>query len=270
MRPRKIHLLPIVLAAGYFLFRMLTAETYVNPETGEKHRVAFSPQQEASLGLQSYQQVLSESQTINSGPQAEMVRRVAQRICSVVDANSRQFDWRVSLVQSDEENAFCLPGGKMVVYTGILPVTQNEAALAAVLGHEVAHATARHGAQRVFQQQGMQILLTGVQASLSNMDYQQQRTLLGLLGAGAKFGVALPFSRDHELEADRVGLTYMARAGYNPREAVAFWQRMAASGGRKPPELMSTHPADATRIRQLERLLPDAEKEYRKAVGGAQ
>jgi metalloendopeptidase OMA1, mitochondrial len=186
----------------------------------------------------------------------------------VVDNSAQNFHWEVAVVENPAQNAFCLPGGKIVVYTGIIPVAQNEAGLATVLGHEIAHATSRHGAQRVFQQNAVQIAMMGVQGSMADMDYQARRQIQGLLGAGAQYGVLLPFSRQHELEADRIGLSYMARAGYDPREAIGFWKRMTElSQGKKPPEFMSTHPADATRIQQLQQLMPAALEEYRKAGG---
>jgi predicted Zn-dependent protease len=263
-RRRGIRWLPIAAVGLILLFRYFSTETFVNPETGESHKVAFSPAQEAELGLSSYQQVLSESQVVESGPEVDMVKRVAERLTRVVPDTAQDYDWRVSVVDSPQVNAFCLPGGKIVVYTGIIPVAQNEAGLATVMGHEIAHATARHGAQRVYQQQSLQIALSGAQGALGDMSYDQQRAIMGLLGAGAQYGVALPFGRDHELEADQLGLRYMARAGYDPREAVAFWTRMMESGGEKPPEFMSTHPADATRIAQLEKLMPAAMAEYEK------
>ena len=164
-------------------------------------------------------------------------------------------------------NAFCLPGGKIVVYTGILPVSKTEAGLATVLGHEMAHATSRHGSERLFQQKATQTVLTGVQFSLGDMSYEQQRALMGAIGAGAKYGLLMPFSREHESEADAIGLMYMARAGYDPREALAFWQRMEASSGRgQPPAFMSDHPSHGARIAQIKELLPKALEEYQRSA----
>lgn len=256
---------PIAIAVVVILFQCSTAEKFTN-EAGRTARHALNPQQEQALGLQSYDQVLHQSQTIDSGPQYELVKRVAGRLAGATGAAARTFDWRVSLVRSSQINAFCLPGGKIVVYTGILPVTRTEAGLATVLGHEMAHATLRHGSERLQQQKEAQTLLTGVRFSLGNMSYDQQRLVMGAIGAGAQYGVLLPFSRVHESEADKIGLLYMARAGYDPREAIEFWQRMsqATAQSGKTPELLSTHPSDATRIAQLERLLPAAEEEYRK------
>ena len=267
---RALRFLPILFAAIAVGWVYLTSETFVNPETGRKAHVGLYEAQEQQLGLQSFREVVSHSSIVQSGPAYDVVRRVASRLVRVVDTGSEGselYQWQVAVVQNPAQNAFCLPGGKIVVYTGILPIAQNEAGLATVLGHEIAHATSRHGAQRVFQQNAVQIAMMGIQGSMSDLDPQAQRQLLGMLGAGAQYGVLLPFSRKHELEADQIGLTYMARAGYDPRESVVFWKRMmAASQGAKPPELMSTHPADQTRINQLEQLMPAALDIYQKAV----
>jgi len=265
VRPH-IKILPVVLAGLFILFQFLSSEKFTNPVTGEKHRVGMSPQQEAALGLQSYQQILSQEHAITSGKDVEIVTRVAQRLASAIGQDGEGFQWEVSVLQSQQVNAFCLPGGKICVYTGILPVAKTEAGLAAVMGHEMAHAIARHGSQRILQQQMTQTAMLGVQGSMSNMSYEQQRTLMGLLGAGAQYGVILPFSRKHESEADYMGTMYMARAGYDPREAVELWKRMGQDNqGQKPPEYASTHPSDSTRVRQLEEWMPTFEAEYQKA-----
>jgi len=229
--------------------------------------VALSAEQEEALGLQAYQEVLSTSDVVESGPEAEMVRRVASRIAAATGKAASDFNWSASLVSSPQVNAFCLPRGKIVVYTGILPVAQSEAGLATVMGHEVAHAVARHGAQRVFQDSITQTALMGAAVSLSDMDYQKRQTIMGLLGAGAQYGVLLPFGRAHESEADEMGLLYMARAGYDPRESIAFWERMSQVGGAQPPEFLSTHPSHGTRVEDLKSFLPRAMEEYEKAAG---
>ena len=149
MERRHIKWLPLLLAGLFFAYQYFSSEKFVNPETGRKSHVAMSTREEASLGVQSYQQVLAQSESINSGPELEMVKRVASRLATATGKAGADFDWQVSLIRSSQVNAFCLPGGKIVVYTGILPVTQNESALATVLGHEMAHATSRHGSQRV-------------------------------------------------------------------------------------------------------------------------
>jgi predicted Zn-dependent protease len=193
---------------------------------GLRQEINPCPNRQQQLGLQSFREVVCHSSVVQSGPVYDLVRRVASRLVRVVDTGSERYQWQVAVVQNPAQNAFCLPGGKIVVYSGILPITQNEAGLATVLGHEIAHATSRHGAQRVFQQNAVQIAVVGIQGSMSDLDPQAQRQLLGMLGAGAQYGVLLPFSRKHELEADQIGLSYMARAGYDPRESVAFWKRM--------------------------------------------
>jgi predicted Zn-dependent protease len=265
MERRHIKWLPLLLAGLFFAYQYFSSEKFVNPETGRKSHVAMSTREEALLGFQSYQQVLAESESIDSGPELEMVIRVASRLASATGKAGADFDWQVSLIRSSQINAFCLPGGKVVVYTGILPITQNEPALATVLGHEMAHATSRHGSQRVLEQNLAQTALTGVAMSLSDMDYDKQRAVMGALGAGTQFGVLMPFSRKHESEADAIGLVYMARAGYDPRESILFWQRMENAGGAQPPEFLSSHPSHGTRIQQLEAEMPKALEEYNKS-----
>ena len=262
-----VRIIPILIALAVVFFQRCTAEKIVN-EAGRTARLGMNPQQEAALGMQAYRQVLSESRTITTGESYEMVARCAQRLEAAVGEKGKNFQWAVSVVQSDQVNAFCLPGGKIVVYTGIIPVAQSEAGLAVVMGHEISHATLHHGAERVLQEKTANTLLTGANFSLSGADPAQHRQLMGLIGAGARLGYILPFSRDHESEADSTGLKYMARAGYDPREAVTFWQRMSAQAGKgSPPQFLSTHPANATRIERLKQELPQALEIYR-AVGG--
>src|SRR5438067_1269886 len=265
MERRHIKWLPLLLAGLFFAYQYFSSEKFVNPETGRKSHVAMTTREEALLGLQSYQQVLAQSESIDSGPELEMIKRVASRLARATGKASADFDWQVSLIRSSQVNAFCLPGGKVVVYTGILPITQNETALATVLGHEMAHATSRHGSQRMLEQNLAQTALTGVAMSLSDMDYDKQRAVMGALGAGTQFGVLMPFSRKHESEADEIGLLYMARAGYDPRESIRFWQRMENAGGAQPPEFLSSHPSHGTRIQQLEAEMPKALEEYNRS-----
>lgn len=266
MERRHVAILPIFLALAFVAFKWLTAEKVVNPVTGSVSRVNMTDQQEAQLGLQAYQQTLQENRAnvIQSGPEVEGVTRIVRRLASATMEHSQvQYQWRVSVIRSNEVNAFCLPGGEIVVYTGILPITQNDAGLATVLGHEMGHATSRHGAARMFREQLTQTALTGVASGLGNMDPQQQQQIMVALGTGAKYGSSLPFSRDQESEADHVGLIYMARAGYDPHEAEAFWKRMDEnSGGKQPPQFASDHPANGQRIQQIHSWMPEAEKEY--------
>ena len=243
----------------------------------KKSQLTLMPESELqAMGTQQYQQFLSTSRVISasSNRDAEMVRRVGQRITRAVQEYYTQngisdklngFNWEYNLVDDKAVNAWCMPGGKIVVYTGLLPITQNEAALATVLGHEMAHATSRHGSQRVLQQNLAQTALTGVAMSLSDMDYDKQRAVMGALGAGTQFGVLMPFSRKDESEADAIGLLYMARAGYDPRESIRFWQRMENVGGSQPPEFLSSHPSHGTRIQQLQAEMPKALEEYNRS-----
>jgi predicted Zn-dependent protease len=267
---RKIVLYPILIAVVIMLLQYCKSEKFVNPETGRAARVALSEGQEAALGLQSYREVLSQSRVISSGPEVDLVRRVTERLAAATGDAGKHFEWRVSVVQDPQANAFCLPGGKMVVFTGIIPIAQTEAGLATVLGHEMAHATSRHGSQRLLQTNLANTFLTGAAASVSlgDMDYRNKQAVMAAVGAGAQYGVLLPFSREHEVEADVVGLHYMARAGYDPRESISFWQRMSeASSGRQPPEFASTHPSHGTRIERLKEEIPRAMEDYHRASG---
>lgn len=267
MRRRSITVFPLVIAALFAAFQYFKAEKVTNPETGESVRVALSSEQEQALGLQSYREVLSQSDVVTSGPEWELVTKVAQRLVRSVGDAGGAFRWEVSLIRSPQINAFCLPGGKIAVFTGILPVVESEAGLAAVMGHEMAHAIARHGSQRLLRTNLAQTVMLGAQFSFTELDWNQRRMVIAALGAGAQYGVLLPFSRDHEIEADRMGVLYMARAGYDPAEAIAFWQRMQAASGRNgPPEFASTHPSGETRIAQLRELMPRAREEYARAT----
>ena len=267
-RSTLFRLIPIALAILAMLYQFVISPRFTNPETGRTVRLGMSVSDELALGAQSFDQVVAQSRVVASGPAHEQVVRVSRRLAAAIGPADDDFTWEVAVVEDPQANAFCLPGGKICVYTGILPLTGDDTGLAVVLGHEMAHATSHHGAERVFKENMTQTAMLGISGSLGGMDYQQQRMVLGLLGAGAQYGVLLPFSRNHETEADQVGLRYMARAGYDPRAAVAFWSRMAESGGGKqPPEFMSTHPLHENRIRQIESWLPEIMQEYRPASG---
>jgi predicted Zn-dependent protease len=242
---------------------------------GRRQVITISPQQEARLGAQAFSQILSESDVISGGPSVEAVQGVGRRLARAAeDPQLRKqlrladikFAWEFKVVRSRQVNAFCLPGGKVVVYTGILPVCRTEAGLATVMGHEIGHALARHGAERMTQTQLVQIGELAAAASLGDMDPKTRNGVLAALGVGAQVGVLLPFSRSHESEADHIGLLLMARAGYQPAEAIEFWQRMErmSSGGRTP-QFLSTHPAHATRIQDLHKWLPEAQALYEKS-----
>ncbi len=216
------------------------------------------------MGRQAYAEVLRQS-AINREPVANgQLEGVGRRIAAATGRTD--FQWRFTLIESQEANAFCLPGGQVAVYTGILPITQDEAGLAVVLGHEISHAIAHHGAERISQSLLIQTGLAATQIALANRDPATMRQVTSLLGAGAAVGVMLPWSRAQESEADHLGLIFMAKAGYDPHAAVAFWQRMTqAAKGRRPPEFLSDHPSDETRVRQIEAWIPEAMGYYQPA-----
>ena len=228
------------------------------PETNKKAFIVTSPSFENQLGTDGYKEVLAQSKLDGDPKLNGILRRVGSRIAS--QTQNTGFNWEYKLIESKEQNAWCMPGGKIAVYTAILPVMHNEAGMAAVLGHEVAHAVLRHSGQRISQQLIVNLGLSLAEVSLRNKKYKN--TIIGLLGAGAAVGVILPYSRTHEKEADVVGLKYMARAGYDPQEAVKFWQRFAKQGGGAPPEFLSTHPGSSTRISLLKENMPEAQRLY--------
>jgi len=214
------------------------------------------------MGLQSYQEVLKKSKISTDPAMNDLVRRVGTRIAAATGRSNYQ--WEFKVIEDQQANAFCLPGGKVAVYTGILPITKDEAGLAVVLGHEVSHAIARHGAERVSQNLLVEVGLTGTMAALSKGDPNTVKSVGALLGAGASVGLLLPWGRSQESEADHLGLIYMAKAGYDPHAARDLWVRMAeaSKGGGRPPEFLSTHPSEATRIKQIEGWIPEAMQYY--------
>lgn len=251
------------------VFVVILAACVTTPETGRKAFIVTSEGEEAQLGAQAYRETLAKERLSTNARWTQVVQRVGSRIAQA--ANKPGFQWEFKLIESKQVNAFCLPGGKVAVYTGILPVAQNEAALAAVLGHEVAHATARHGGQRITTSLGTQLGLVGLGAIMGGgKGSQDKQLLLAALGVGAQVGVVLPFSRGNESEADEIGMIYMARAGYDPREAPKLWERMARLGGGGP-ELLSEHPASQKRQQalqaQIPRVLPTYEASPKYGVG---
>ena len=280
MQPRRgggsrwaVRLAPLfmgLLAIGWILINGWNVGPF-----GRNQTRLLKPHEEQALGLQAFEETLSEARVIRGGMQAAEVKAVAKRLTDAT-ANAAflqatglkrediELDWAVEVVESNEINAFCLPGGKMVVYTGILPVAENEAGLATVLGHEIAHALAHHGAERMAHSQIAQIAVNSAQGSLSDMDPGQRQAIMQTLNAGAKYGI-LSYSRNHESEADHIGLLLMATAGFDPQESIHFWERMAqaTAGGSRPPEFASTHPSHETRISDLGKWMPDAMQLYK-------
>ena len=234
-----------------------------NPETGKKAFLLTSEGDEMRLGEQAYQEVLKSNQLSKRKDWDEVLQRVGKRISQA--ANKPSFAWEFRLIESKEKNAFCLPGGKVAVYTGILPILKNEAGMAAVIGHEVAHATLRHGGQRLSANLGTQLGVLILGQVLSGKDSNQKQLVLAALGLGAQVGVVLPFSRANETEADEIGLRYMARAGYDPHEAPPIWERFAQSNSGGPPEFLSTHPASKSRQERLTELIPQVMPLYQKS-----
>ena len=246
-----------------------------NPLT-KKSQLTLLPESELqAMGSQQYQQFLATNKVVSasSNRDAEMVKRVGQRIARAVESYYAQngisdklngFRWEYNLVQDKAVNAWCMPCGKIVVYTGLLPVTQNEAALAVVIGHEVSHALLQHGNQRMSQGLLQQLGGVALSVALSNKPVETQNLFMTAYGAGTTVGILLPFSRNQELEADRFGLIWTAMAGYNPQEAIPLWERMErASQGQNPPEFLSTHPSEGRRIQQLQKFMPEAMRYYK-------
>jgi len=261
------------LLVGLFIFALVLS-CAKNPFTGKETLALVPNSQILPSAFQQYGQFLSENKIIVGTTDSRKVETVGVKIKDAAErwlnANGYQgylsdYKWEYKLVDSKEVNAWCMPGGKIVVYSGILPITRDETGLATVLGHEVSHALANHGQQRMSAGLLQQIGGAGIAAATGTKSSETQQLAMTAYGAVTQYGGMLPFSRSHESEADKIGLTLMAIAGYNPEQAIIFWERMAAnSGGKAPPEFMSTHPSDATRIQQLKELIPQAKAEAAK------
>jgi predicted Zn-dependent protease len=260
--------------SSLFVMTALLVACSKNAVTGRSQFKLLPESQMQSMAAGEYQQFLSTNKVVSTSNNrdAEMVRRVGQRITKAVtdyytekglSKELEDYKWEYNLVESKEVNAWCMPGGKIVIYTGLLPITQNEAALAVVMGHEVSHAIFNHGNERMSMGLGAEVVQLGLTAAMASKPAETRNLFLGAFGAGAQVGVLLPFSRKHELEADHWGLNWAAMAGYNPQEAIPLWQRMEAGGGQKPPEFLSTHPSEGNRIAQLQKLMPEALKYYK-------
>ncbi len=266
-RPRsgKFRILPLLIFAGFTVIYLLSNQETV-PITGRTQIVDISREQEASLGLHSYREILRSSKVIQSGADFERIKKIGTRLAKVIDGPA--FDWEFNLIDSPEANAFCLPGGKVAVYSGILPIANNEDGLAIILGHEIAHAVARHGAERMAQEHLKRLGTVALGMSVQDMDPGTQQMVMGAFGLGARYGLMLPYSRAHESEADYMGLLFAARACFNPEEAPLVWQRMQTADRSVPPEFLSTHPDPSTRINQFQVWMDAAKQEYEKYCGG--
>lgn len=268
---------PFVVAMAGLLFLLAgCAEVGI---TGRK-QLNFVPDSIiTSMSVQQYSEFINQSKLSADAAKTAMVKRVGENIRVAVDQYCKEhsdsdpfagYTWEFNLVEDPNVNAFAMPGGKVVVYTGILPVTQNEAGLATVMGHEIAHVFAKHGAERMSQQLLTQLGGVALSTALKNQPEATQTIFTSAFTVGSQVGILLPYSRKHEYEADHLGTIFMAMAGYDPHEAVSFWQRMAAlkGEGSSTSAFLSTHPADASRIKKLEELLPEA-MEYYKPAGQA-
>lgn len=254
------------------VFLVLSCAT--NPVTGKKTWALVPNSEIFASSFNQYGEFLKANKVITGTADAKRVETVGMKIRTAAEKLLKSkgtegelegYAWEYKLVESKDVNAWCMPGGKIVVYSGILPITQDEAGLATVMGHEVAHALANHGQQRMSAGLAQQLGAAGVAAATGSKSAETQALVMQAYGVGTNIGGMLPFSRSHETEADEIGLTLMAMAGYNPDKAVAFWERMSAkSGGGAPPEILSTHPSDATRIANIKKAIPKAKAEAAK------
>jgi len=241
------------------------------PITGRKQLNLLPESELTGMSLTNYRQFLQENEVVKTGSSAAMVNKVGNNIANAVmqylrqsgqDSRINDFKWEFNLIKDETVNAWCMPGGKVAVYEGIIPVAKDETGLAVVMGHEIAHAVARHGNERMSQGLLQQLGAVGLAVALQNKPQETQGLFQMAYGLGTALGGILPFSRKHESEADELGLIFMAMAGYNPSEAPAFWQRMSTAGNGQPPQFLSTHPSHQNRIAHLQELIPTAMQYY--------
>jgi predicted Zn-dependent protease len=256
------------------LITFLVAGCILNQVTGRKQLSLVNESELQLMATNQYMTFLDENKVLNArnNKDAAMVDRVGARIANAItmyyDKHGKPeilegYKWEFNTIQSNEVNAWCMPGGKVVVYTGILPVTQSETGLAIVMGHEVAHAIAKHGNERMSQAMVQQLGGMALEIAMAQKPQETRDLFMLSYGIGSQVGAMLPWSRQQESEADKFGLIFAAMADYDPREAIPFWQRMSAAGGAKPPEFLSTHPSDETRIKKLKQYMPEALKYYK-------
>jgi predicted Zn-dependent protease len=243
------------------------------PLTGRRQLSLVPESEMVALSLTEYDKFIKSNKLSTDKNKTALVKKVGERIAKAVETymtsqglskNMEGYKWEFNLVEDPTVNAWCMSGGKVVVYTGLLPLTLTEAGLATVMGHEIAHAVARHGSERMSDQMLIQLGGTALSSAMAQKPEQTRQNALAAFGVGSQVGVVLPFSRQNEFEADYMGLIFMAMAGYDPNESIPFWERMAKQGGTKPPEFLSTHPVDQNRIDRLKTKMPDALAYYNK------
>lgn len=263
------YFIAVILTSTYFFISCSTV-----PLTGRSQLNMIPSSEMLTMSFQQYDQFLKESKVLTNTAEVSMVKQTGAKIQNAVERYMSEnklsdrlegYEWDFNLVEDDQVNAWCMPGGKVVVYTGILPVTQSEEGLAVVMGHEIAHAIAEHGNERMSQQLLQQFGAVGLMVAMKEEPAETQALWLSVYGVGTTVGIMLPYSRTHESEADHLGLIFMAMAGYDPHAAPEFWKRMAAGKqGGSPPEFLSTHPSDQTRIDDINSWIPEAMKYYKK------
>lgn len=268
MKTKTIHL-AVRLVLG--LCVLLSCACSTVPITGRRQMLLIPHDQNIAMSFQNYHQVMAQNRFSSNRADVEMVNRVGTRLQRAVETyfgdhqmsdRLKGFQWEFNLFENKEVNAWCMPGGKVAVYTGLLPVTQNETALAIVLGHEIAHAVAEHGNEKLSKALLIAVGAAGIEIALRNKTPETRTLWMAAYGLGSTVGLVLPFSREQESEADRLGLIFAAMAGYDPHEAVAFWQRMASSG-KSPPEFLNDHPSNARRIKDINAELSEAMRYYK-------
>ena len=266
--PYKAH--SLLLLSVFLIFSVTACQTV--PITGRQQLNLVSSDTVLSMSNSEYRDFLSKHKIITNTPEAQLVQKVGRNIQHSVEVFFAQnnlsdrltgYQWEFNLVEDKSINAWCMPGGKVVVYTGILPVARDDAGLSVVVGHEIAHAVAQHGDERMSQSLLAQMGGVALATALSSKPTETNQLFMAAYGIGTQVGVLMPYNRLQESEADRLGLIFMAMAGYDPRTAIDFWKRMASKQGASLPEFLSTHPADETRIRNLEKLIPEAMRYYR-------
>ncbi|MDP2339280.1 MAG: M48 family metallopeptidase [Bacteroidota bacterium] len=260
-----------LMKAGFFSFIIFTQSCSTVPLIGRKQVSLLPESNMVEMSLTNYSQFLKDNKLSTNKEQTDIVKRVGAKMSVAVEKYLRDngyadriadFKWEFNLVENKELNAWCMPGGKVVFYTGIMPLTKNDAGVAVVMGHEIGHAVARHGNERMSQQMLVQFGEIALTEAIKSKPEQTKAIFQSVYGLGAQYGVMLPYSRQQEYEGDKLGLMFMSIAGYNPNEAIGFWERMAANSTGKIPEFLSTHPLEQNRIDAIKNFLPEALKYY--------